>query len=126
MFFLQLYTTLFLVAFCLKVYNPQACFLAIVGPLALVILPTINNFLGEQRATEQAVRRTQENILSSWPLLWLCGILVLMSFCLTSIGLYVNNPHATFVVSNIFMVGLLIFNFTFFSPMISKVNAYTD
>jgi folate/biopterin transporter len=105
-------------------FGPRAVFLVCVFPCATVLYPTFKNYFEEERVTPTMIARLRRSFAQQGEVLGLCGLMTILTGCLTFSGAAFTSHTVHFVVALLVLLILLPSFHVVLRPEISRVNTF--
>eukprot|EP00927_Polykrikos_kofoidii_P084518 TRINITY_DN8925_c0_g2_i2.p1 TRINITY_DN8925_c0_g2~~TRINITY_DN8925_c0_g2_i2.p1 ORF type:complete len:591 (-),score=93.15 TRINITY_DN8925_c0_g2_i2:70-1773(-) len=105
-------------------FGAHAVFFIAVIPLALVVVPTFQNYLGEVPQSSEQAAALRARLLEQKEACFLCVVMFICTMILTVLGIAFESVYVNFVAAAVIALLMLASFSLVLRPIIAKVNAF--
>lgn len=112
------------VSWLISNFGPRAVFLACIVPCSAIIYPTLMNYFEEVAYTRQQLVRVRQAFLKQKEVLFLCGLMTMLTFLLTVVGTVFHDHAVHFHCAVAILFTMVVATSLLLRPEIARVNSF--
>eukprot|EP00929_Paragymnodinium_shiwhaense_P074098 TRINITY_DN37904_c0_g2_i1.p1 TRINITY_DN37904_c0_g2~~TRINITY_DN37904_c0_g2_i1.p1 ORF type:complete len:698 (-),score=113.59 TRINITY_DN37904_c0_g2_i1:74-2167(-) len=112
------------VSWLISNFGPRSVFLACIVPCSAIIYPTLMNYFDEVAYTRHQLARVRQAFLKQKEVLFLCGLMTMLTFTLTVVGTVTHDHDIHFRTAVAILVTMVSATSLLLRPEIAKVNSF--